>query len=230
MGRAGQSPGARREWTRRPYRGTEPALVQPRGSPVEPQFLQRSRRNPDPAHVRRVQERPRRVLRRRHAGRRPGDPRAIRDHAARCELVALRAVVFGRRRENVGSELDRHGHENTRGAVANLRRQDMEAERQFDFLEGQWDAVCRVPTRDGWEEAPGTMTASRDLDGKVSVEHFEGIYHGGALKGLGLRAYNRETGEWEHTWTDTLQPGHFHVWKGAFTNGKIDLFGEWDED
>ena len=106
----------------------------------------------------------------------------------------------------------------------------MEAERQFDFLEGQWDAVCRVPTKEGWQEAPGKMTASRDLDGKVSVEHFEGIYHGGALKGLGLRAYNRETGEWEHTWTDSLQPGHFHVWKGVFTNGKIDLFGAWDED
>jgi hypothetical protein len=106
----------------------------------------------------------------------------------------------------------------------------MDAERQFDFLEGQWDAVCRVPTKDGWEEAPGRLTATRDLDGKLSVEHFEGIYHGGALKGFGLRAYNRETGEWEHTWTDTLQPGHFHVWKGAFSNGKIDLLGEWDED
>jgi hypothetical protein len=106
----------------------------------------------------------------------------------------------------------------------------MDAERQFDFLEGQWDAVCRVPTKDGWQEAPGRLTASRDLDGRVSVEHFEGIYHGGALKGLGLRAYNRETREWEHTWTDSLQPGHFHVWKGAFSDGKIEFFGEWDED
>jgi hypothetical protein len=105
----------------------------------------------------------------------------------------------------------------------------MNAERQFDFLEGQWDAVCRVPSKDGWEEGPGTLTASRALDGLVSVELFEGIYHGGALKGLGLRAFNRETREWEHTWTDTLDPAHFHVWKGAFREGKIDLFAEWTD-
>jgi len=105
----------------------------------------------------------------------------------------------------------------------------MDPEREFDFLEGEWDAVCRVPSDQGWVEAPGTLTASRALDGLVSFELFEGIYHGGALKGLGLRAFNRETGEWEHTWTDNLEPGHFHVWKGVFRNGKIDLFDEWIE-
>jgi hypothetical protein len=106
----------------------------------------------------------------------------------------------------------------------------MDGERQFDFLEGRWDAVCRVPSENGWAEAPGTLTASRALDGTLSVEHFEGIYHGGALKGLGLRAYNRDTREWEHTWADSLEPAHFHVWKGAFADGKIDLVAEWDED
>src|SRR5713101_1152193 len=99
--------------------------------------------------------------------------------------------------------------------VAVDRSEDsMEAEREFDFLEGQWDAVCRVPSEKGWVEAPGTLTASRTLDGLVSLERFEGIYHGGALKGLGLR-------------TDTLEPGHFHVWKGAFRDGKIGLFAQW---
>jgi hypothetical protein len=106
----------------------------------------------------------------------------------------------------------------------------MDEEREFDFLEGQWDVVCRVPVAGGWEEAPGTLTASRALDGLVSIELFEGIYHGGALKGLGLRAFNRETREWEHTWTDTLAPGHFHVWKGAFSGAKIDLFATWTDE
>jgi hypothetical protein len=106
----------------------------------------------------------------------------------------------------------------------------MDPERDFDFLKGQWDAVCRVPETNGWVEAPGTLTASRALDGLVSIEIFEGIYHGGALKGLGLRAFNRETREWEHTWTDTLAPGHFHVWKGAFSGGKIDLFATWSDE
>ena len=103
-------------------------------------------------------------------------------------------------------------------------------ERQFDFLEGEWDAVCRVPRDGGWDVAPGTLRAARMLDRTVSVELFEGIYHGGPLQGLGLRAFNRETGEWEHTWTDTLQPAHFHVWKGRFADGRIDLHAEWTDD
>ncbi|HXO19752.1 MAG TPA: DUF1579 family protein [Thermoanaerobaculia bacterium] len=103
----------------------------------------------------------------------------------------------------------------------------MDEGREFDFLEGQWDAVCRVPSEEGWVAAPGTLTASRTLGGLVFLELFEGIYHGGPLKGLGLRAFNREAHEWEHTWTDNLDPGHFHVWKGVFRDGKIDLFGEW---
>jgi len=106
----------------------------------------------------------------------------------------------------------------------------MDASHGFDFLEGDWDADCRVPTEDGWNDAPGRLTAARTLDGAVFVEHFEGIYHGGPLKGLGLRAFNRETGEWEHTWTDTLRPAHFHVWRGTFAGGKIDLFADWIED
>jgi len=105
----------------------------------------------------------------------------------------------------------------------------MDAEHGFDFLEGEWDAVCRVPSEEGWTEAPGSLRVSRTLDGLVFVEHFEGIYHGGALKGFGLRVFNRRTGEWEHTWTDTLAPGNLHVWKGVFAEGKIDLYGDWTE-
>jgi hypothetical protein len=105
----------------------------------------------------------------------------------------------------------------------------MDAERRFDFLAGEWDASCRVPDKDGWQEAPGHLSASRTVDGLVSLEFFEGIYHGGAVKGLGLRAFNRETGEWEHTWTDNLTPGNFHVWKGVFVDGKIDLFSEFPD-
>lgn len=103
----------------------------------------------------------------------------------------------------------------------------MSSERDFDFLEGEWDAVCRVPAGDGWVEGRGSLTASRTLDGLVLVEHFEGIYHGGALKGLGLRAFNPATKVWEHVWTDSLEPGRFYFWKGAFGDGKIDLLGEW---
>ena len=106
----------------------------------------------------------------------------------------------------------------------------MEQERGFDFLEGEWDVSCRVPRNGGWVEAPGSLKVSRVLDGLVFLEFFEGVYHGGMMKALGLRAFNRETREWEHTWTDTLAPGHFHVWKGVFQDGKIDLCATWDDE
>ena len=106
----------------------------------------------------------------------------------------------------------------------------MEQERGFDFLVGRWDADCRVPTPAGWVEGAGTLAVSRTLDGLVSLEYFDGIYHGGPLKGLGLRVFNPRTQEWEHTWTDTLSPGDFHVWKGAFRDGRIDLHSEWRDD
>lgn len=103
-----------------------------------------------------------------------------------------------------------------------------EEARQFDFLEGEWKALCRFPLTDGtWGEGPGTMTANKVLDGCVSLEFFEGPYQGTSIKGLGLRAFNPQTSEWEHTWTDTSAPGGFLVWRGRFEGGAIELCGEW---
>ena len=87
--------------------------------------------------------------------------------------------------------------------------------KQLDFLEGEWNAICRFPLPDGsWGEGPGTLKATKVLNGCVSLEFFEGPYQGTIIKGLGLRAYNAKTSEWEHTWTDTSAPGDFLVWRG----------------
>jgi len=102
--------------------------------------------------------------------------------------------------------------------------------KQFDFLEGEWNAVCRFPQPDGsWGEGPGTLKATKVLDGCVSMEFFEGPYQGTIIKGLGLRAFNPQTSEWEHTWTDTSAPGAFPVWRGRFEDGAIDLYGQWED-
>ena len=105
----------------------------------------------------------------------------------------------------------------------------MNGERQFDFLQADWDALCRVPSKDGWEEAAGRLTASRTLDGLVSIEHFEGIYHGGALKGLGLRAFNREPQERNTRGRTPSRPETSTCGRAQFRDGKIDLIGEWIE-
>ncbi len=101
----------------------------------------------------------------------------------------------------------------------------------FDFLEGEWNAICRFPLSDGsWGEGPGTLSASKVLDGRVSLEFFEGPYQGTIIKGLGLRAFNPQTSQWEHTWTDTSAPGGFLVWRGRFERGVIDLRGRWEDE
>ena len=106
-----------------------------------------------------------------------------------------------------------------------------EQARQFDFLEGEWDAICRFPLSDGsWVEGPGSLKATKVLDGCVSLEFFEGRYREAFIKGLGLRAFNPRTFQWEHTWTDTSAPGGFLVWRGRFEGGAIDLHGEWVDE
>jgi Protein of unknown function (DUF1579) len=104
------------------------------------------------------------------------------------------------------------------------------AANQFDFLEGEWSAICRFPLLDGsWCEGSGSLTARKVLNGCVSLEFFEGLYQGTMIKGLGLRAFNPQTSLWEHTWTDTSAPGSFLVWRGRFEGNAIDLNGEWDD-
>jgi hypothetical protein len=103
--------------------------------------------------------------------------------------------------------------------------------KQFDFLEGEWNAICRFPLPDGsWGEGQGSLTASKVLGGCVSLEFFEGPYQGTTIKGLGLRAFNPQTSQWEHTWTDTSGPGGFLVWRGRFEGGAVDLHGQWDDE
>jgi hypothetical protein len=108
----------------------------------------------------------------------------------------------------------------------------MKEERQFDFLEGEWDARCRFPRADGsWGEGPGSLRVTRVLDGLVFEEFFEGPYVGGeVIKGLGLRAFNPRSRCWEHTWTDTASPGGYTVWRGRFDGGAIDLKSTWDDE
>jgi hypothetical protein len=102
---------------------------------------------------------------------------------------------------------------------------------QFDFLEGEWNAICQFPLPDGsWGEGPGSLRACKVLDGCVSLEFFEGPYQGTIIKGLGLRAFNPQTSQWEHTWTDTSAPGGFLVWRGRFEGGAINLHGHWKDE
>ena len=45
-----------------------------------------------------------------------------------------------------------------------------------------------------------------------------------------IRAFNAQTSQWEHTWTDTSAPGGFVVWRGRFEGNVIDLHGQWEDE
>jgi hypothetical protein len=107
-----------------------------------------------------------------------------------------------------------------------------ETPREFDFLEGEWQLVCRYPRTDGsWGEGPGSLKVTRICDGRAFLELFEGPYVGGeVIKGAGFRAFNPRSQCWEHTWTDSGSPGGFPVWRGRWEDGHIHIFSEWTGD
>ena len=118
-----------------------------------------------------------------------------------------------------------------RTALKPVRRVQSPEASQFDFLEGEWDAMCRFPRADGsWGQGPGRLKATKVQDGCAFVELFEGPYMGELIKGVSLRAFNPATRLWEHTWTDTSSPGGFPVWRGRFEGDTISLFGEWKDE
>jgi hypothetical protein len=105
-------------------------------------------------------------------------------------------------------------------------------ERFFDFLEGRWTGRSFVPAADGRlvDEGPLRLDVQRVLDRLVFIEMYEGPYRGRHIQGLGLRAFNPATGNWDHTWTDTSAPGGFLVWRGRPEGDQISLHGGWEED
>jgi hypothetical protein len=80
--------------------------------------------------------------------------------------------------------------------------------KQFDFLEGEWNASCHFALPNGsWGEGPGSTTASKVLGWLGFREFFEGPYPGTIITGLGLRAVNPQTPPREHTWADRSAGG-----------------------
>lgn len=80
--------------------------------------------------------------------------------------------------------------------------------------EAEWEefsAVC------GW--------GTKYCDGLVMVDHYEGMYSGQVTRGLNVRAYNPETGEWSIVWLSNRQPPDFDPMVGRFENGVGTFYG-----
>lgn len=83
------------------------------------------------------------------------------------------------------------------------------------------------PEKEGvWEEFEASHTGEKYLDGKVIIDHFEGIFPDGEVrKGMTIRAYDEETQLWSLVWLDNRNPHDFRPLIGKFENG-IGVFNQ----
>jgi len=79
----------------------------------------------------------------------------------------------------------------------------------FDFEIGEWRVHHRVkrPAEPStWLEFEGTCSARRLMDGWANVEDHVFDKPSGVSRGVGLRAYDTQTGEWAIWWIDGRAP------------------------
>ncbi len=103
----------------------------------------------------------------------------------------------------------------------------------FDFWLHTWDVVNkRKKVRSlyddpesnqqaEWEEFSGVAgMGTKYCDGRVMIDPYEATFPSGqVVKGVNVRVYNLETGEWSMLWLDNRQPPDFEPLVGKFENG-----------
>jgi hypothetical protein len=103
---------------------------------------------------------------------------------------------------------------------------DLSGLRDFDTRAGRWQVKhCRLKERlagsTEWEEFDGTQTAWLLMDGFANVD--ENVFNmvGGTYRGVTLRAYDPNSGQWAIWWLDGRNPfGSLEPpVKGRFENG-----------
>ncbi len=83
--------------------------------------------------------------------------------------------------------------------------------RQMDFWLGTWDAHY---TTDTSQPAGGTNVITREYDGCVIQEQFDGGPQAQGLIGHSVSTYHAPTRQWRQTWVDN-QGGYFALTGGA---------------
>lgn len=109
--------------------------------------------------------------------------------------------------------------------------------RAFDFWIGDWDIQQKILGRDGtWLSFKAKSSVSPALDGCALIEQWEGavqFFWEGMLspetiKGLSVRAYDRESDSWYIHWMDTRTPRFEGPYKGGFNGKRGEFFREWE--
>jgi len=100
---------------------------------------------------------------------------------------------------------------------------DLSGMHDFDFEHGTWRVHHRVKRQggSGWSEFDGNCRDRGLIDGSANVEEHTFDKPAGVSYGVGLRAYDRKTGQWAIWWVDGRDP-HGPLdppVKGRFENG-----------
>lgn len=93
--------------------------------------------------------------------------------------------------------------------------------RQFDFWIGEWDVV----TPEG--KPAGVSSVTRELDGCVIHEHWQGAGAGAGFDGQSFNLYEESSKTWRQSWVDNTGQ-RLALLQGSFADGKMTLQGEKD--
>ncbi|HKI84145.1 MAG TPA: DUF1579 family protein [Candidatus Krumholzibacteria bacterium] len=99
--------------------------------------------------------------------------------------------------------------------------------KEIAFMQGEWTVDMQVkmdPSAD-WQSYKGEATVAPTLDGCMQRMDFASEFMGMPFKGIGLDTFNRETGQYESYWIDTMS-AHMSMMAGDFEDGKLTMSGE----
>jgi len=92
--------------------------------------------------------------------------------------------------------------------------------------DGDYDVAFSMmdPATGKMQENRCTATLTMILDGCAQRMDFEGSMMGMSYKGVGLTAYNRNTGKWQTSWADNFSAS-MSLYEGDMTDGKLVTYG-----
>ncbi len=81
------------------------------------------------------------------------------------------------------------------------------------------------PASEEWTETAATAALSTVAGGGAQQLVYEGEMMGMPFSGIGLTSYDRETGQWQTTWVDSMG-ARISTYAGDFEDGKLVVAGE----
>jgi hypothetical protein len=105
----------------------------------------------------------------------------------------------------------------------------MSSPHDFDFFHGEWEVRHRRRTDfldpdSGWEEFPSTSRCWPLFDGAANIDEID-MPHLGA-KGLTLRLFDRESGQWSLNWSSSSTGRLFPPVVGRFDGDRGEFYGD----